>query len=158
MNLLRRLFKAPNYDSLSLCELVALTVDSPGQGVNHVLVERLITSKVYTIPPKKFLTKAEGENVSPISKQGGPDGQVYFVVFCEINAIREEYPDWTIVELPGATVIELAIKAAVGVVVRTSKREFDSPAAVLPAATVASICDAVPRFEVPDPVRIYWAG
>jgi len=46
MKILSRLFGTPDYDSLSLCELVFLTVDKPGRDVNAALFKRLVTSAV----------------------------------------------------------------------------------------------------------------
>lgn len=157
MKILSRLFRTRDYDSLSLCELVFLTVDAPSQGTTDALIKRLTTSKVYAIPTNSFLAKAEGGDVEPIVRQKGPDGNVCFVIFCDLDTIQREYPNETVVELPGVMVMQIAHDAKLPVAIR-ARRGSQTPYTVLPVSTSEAIYSTIPKYEGSYNIRIYRLG
>ncbi|MEI7983939.1 MAG: hypothetical protein WCI71_19995 [Bacteroidota bacterium] len=159
MNLLKRLFKktptwAPDYDSLSLCELVFLTVDSPSQIISNALIKRLSTSKVYAIPTPQFLVNEISGNIEPLLRQKAPDGNIYYVIFCDFNTIRKEYPNETVVEFPGAIVMQIAHSERLPIAIRAN-RGSKKPYTVIPIASLDVIYKTISKYEGSYDYRIY---
>ena len=120
---LKRLL-GPSPENMTLTELVTLVADEPTPGNLELFYQRLLVSKVGTRVPnpdgsiKPGTRKTTVHDNFAIPHTQDAKGNSYLLVFCNIPAMFEAFPQDTFAELDARAVLEMAKSHAMGVIVQ----------------------------------------
>jgi hypothetical protein len=121
---LKRIFGTQDPESMTLTELVSLVADEPTPANLELFYRRLLISKVGTRVPNPHGSIQPGtRKTTPDEKVGIPStqdakGYSYLLVFCNIPAMFQAFPQDTFAELDARVVLEMAKSRAMGVLVQ----------------------------------------